>query len=182
MSKCHDLTGLRFGRLLVEGRADNYVSPKGNVRSQWYCVCDCGVRLIVAQDSLKKGKSQSCGCLKKELVGERNRERCTTHGKTGTRLFNVWKGMKQRCFDKSHLHYAEYGGRGITICEEWLTFETFLRWAIENGYDELASRGECTIDRNDNDGNYEPSNCRWATMKEQRQNQRERRVIRHENP
>lgn len=86
------------------------------------------------------------------------------------RLYNVWRSMKKRCLLTTHDYYYRYGGRGIRICDEWMDFPTFARWAYENGYDENAPKGKCTLDRIDNNGNYEPSNCRWVSAKEQQHN------------
>lgn len=96
-----------------------------------------------------------------------------THGMTGTRLFNIWQSMKQRCYDVKHDHYKEYGGRGIKVCDEWLSdFMAFYEWAMANGYKERL-----TIERKDVNGNYEPSNCCWATIKEQANNKRNNRIV-----
>lgn len=96
------------------------------------------------------------------------------HGGNGTRLHNVWIMMKQRCNNPKTFEYHRYGGRGIKVCEEWLSFAVFRDWAMANGYDPNAPRGKCTLDRIDNDGNYEPSNCRWVDMKEQMKNRPKR--------
>lgn len=96
------------------------------------------------------------------------------HGGTGTRLHKVWTMMKQRCSNPNIVEYHRYGGRGIKVCDEWLSFVNFRDWAMANGYDPEAPRGECTLDRIDNDGNYEPSNCRWIDLKEQMANRPKR--------
>ena len=103
----------------------------------------------------------------------RNVKGIKTHGESHTRLYSVWRTMLQRCDSPSHIQYRLYGGRGITVCDEWRKFDHFKEWALSNGYDTNAARGECTIDRINNDGNYEPTNCRWVTMREQCKNKRE---------
>lgn len=111
-----------------------------------------------------QGNTKSCGCLLKDAL----RERRPKHGKTGTRLYKVWSSMKRRCYIRSHKDYDRYGGRGILVCDEWKTdFQAFYEWSIANGYDETAPRGQCTIDRIDNDKGYSPDNCRWVDIKTQ---------------
>lgn len=153
-----DLTGQRFGMLTV-------VSRDGTTKHRtvtWLCRCDCGGETIVAGNDLKRNHTKSCGCLRQGLA---------KHRKTDTRLFNVWKSMKRRCNGKTDKNYDRYGGRGITVCEEWQhNFQAFYDWSMANGYDENAPRGKCTIDRIDNDKGYLPENCRWVDMKVQTRN------------
>lgn len=170
MSKFIDLTGQKFGRLTVVERGEN--ANDGHTR--WKCSCECGsnkIVLAIAKD-LKKGHTKSCGCIQREkaiLAGKSKK----THGKTNTRLFNIWHGMKQRCYDKTSCSYELYGKRGIRICDEWCnSFQAFYDWSMQNGYAENLS-----IDRIDINGNYSPDNCRWTTMKVQQNNKRNNRLV-----
>lgn len=164
MSALKDLTGQRFGRLVVIARQGS--SPQGT--ATWRCLCDCGHEIVVSGWSLRSGNTKSCTCLKNEIA----KELFTVHGQCMSRLHCVWKGMKERCSNPKHNRYHRYGGRGITVCDEWLhDFQAFYDWAMANGYDENAPRGQCTIDRIDNDKGYSPENCRWTDAKTQRSNQ-----------
>jgi len=164
-----DFAGRRFGRLVAIERAPNDV--KG--RTRWKCVCDCGAITTPMAAHLKRGTTQSCGCMKREL----DSEKYTTHGKSCSRLYSVWANMKDRCENKNNHAYESYGGRGIKVCDEWQDFRNFLEWSLTNGYKEAASRGKCTLDRRENDRGYEPSNCHWVTMKEQGNNRRTNHML-----
>lgn len=156
-----DLTGKRFGRLTAVEIAYRKKDKQGDMRVYWKCKCDCGNTCIVSRNSLRKGSTQSCGCLRDEI----NHISSKKHGLYGTRIYKIWDGMKARCNCKSMKSYKHYGGRGITYCKEWEDFLPFYKWAIENGYDD-----DLTLERINVNGNYEPQNCRWITAKEQRYN------------
>lgn len=154
-----DITGERYHSLKVV-RFDHIKDGK----SYWLCKCDCGKFTIQSSNNLRRSRVKSCGCKRYDKFIKMN----TKHGKHGTRIYNIWKGIKTRCLNPNHGDYKNYGGRGITICSEWMhNFQEFYDWSMAHGYSD-----NLTIDRINVNGNYEPSNCRWVTMKEQAHNKR----------
>lgn len=170
----NDLTGQTFGRLTVieeSGRSSN-----GSVL--WLCRCSCGKMKTATASHLLGGYIQSCGCLNKQRAAENCISR-TKHGdaRHGTqvgfrRLYRVWHNMMDRCYRENAEPYKNYGGRGIRVCSDWHDYARFKEWATAAGYDSEAPYGQCTLDRINPDGNYEPSNCRWVSMKVQADNRR----------
>lgn len=151
-----DITGEKYGRWTVLNR-----SPEN--KRKWVCKCSCGTVKTVHESNLRSGYSKSCGCLASETTTKRN----MSHGGAHTRLYQVWSNMRRRCSDPKNNRYQNYGDRGIRVCEEWEHFENFREWAYATGYDDKAPYGVCTIERINTDGNYEPSNCTWKSIKEQ---------------
>lgn len=157
--KFKDITGQRFGRL---------IAVKYFGKSKWRCKCDCGNIVNIDGRDLRCGSTKSCGCLQKEIVSNIITKQSTKHGKSGTRLYNIYNGMKDRCYNKNDKDYYNYGGRTITMCNDWKNdFKVFYDWSMSNGYNDSLS-----IDRIDVNGNYEPNNCRWVNMKIQQRNRR----------
>lgn len=165
-----DISGSKFGRLTVIefSHKDKYG------HSYWTCRCECGNTKTIYGVSLICGDTKSCGCLRKSLLSERNTKTKTIHGESRVRLYNIWINIIQRTTNKNTQCYCNYGRRGITVCNEWLDYINFRDWALANGYSD-----NLTIDRTDNNGNYEPNNCRWVTPKEQANNKRNNRLIEH---
>lgn len=164
-----DIIGEKFGRLTV----DSLYGRTPNNKLTYLCTCDCGNTVIAIGAELRNGHTKSCGCYRIDVTSER----MTQHGLSNSRIRSVWRGMIARCENPKIDGYKNYGGRGIEVCFEWHDLEVFAKWAYENGYDENAERGECTIDRIDVNGNYEPSNCRFVDMKVQCRNKRNNNVI-----
>lgn len=135
----------------------------GNV--QWLCKCDCGNDTLATTSALRSGNKKSCGCSFSRLFSDNKR------------LYNVWRGMLTRCENKNSKSYSRYGARGIRVCDDWHSFERFLSWACDNGYDKDAAYGKCTIDRIDPDGDYCPSNCRWVSFVVQARNFRRNHMV-----
>jgi hypothetical protein len=155
------IEGEKRNRLTYIREAEPYLSPKGGKFRQIFVTCECSPdkEYIVRLDSFLNGHLKSCGCYSIE----KTKERMTTHGKYETRIYKIYKGMKRRCYCSSRPNYKDYGGRGIIICDEWLNnFTTFYEWSISHGYEYPL-----TIDRIDNNGNYEPNNCQWITIEGQ---------------
>ena len=162
MSTLVDLTGNRYGKLTVIKRVQ-----RDSKNSAWLCLCNCGKYSVAYAPNLKSGKTRTCGCG----VTEATIKRCFKHGDSRSKLYMVWAGMKDRCNNPNNKEYELYGQRGISVCEEWENdYLAFKAWAEANGYSEGL-----TIDRTDNDGNYEPKNCRWVTRVIQNNNRRTRR-------
>lgn len=162
-----DLVGKKFGRWTVL----EYSHKNSHREPFWVCRCECGNIKTIVGANLKNGTSQSCGCLANELTSKRFRK----HGMRRSRIHGVWSGMIERCGNPKHKDYKSYGGRGVTVCNEWRKdFASFKDWAYANGYDENAEYGKCTLDRIDVNGNYCPDNCRWLSMAEQQKNKRKK--------
>lgn len=170
MAVFKDLTKQKFGKLLVLGVSRQVQSGK-RTRYYWNCKCECGNEKEIRTDGLTSGSVQSCGCLKKEQ-DKINLTKFHRHKMSNTKLYHTWQKMKDRCLNPNVPCYARYGGRGITVCQEWLTVDAFLEWAKANGYSEGLQ-----LDRIDNNGNYEPANCRWVTVKENCRNRRSNIVV-----
>jgi len=163
-----DLTGHKYGRLTVLEMAPR-VKGKG---VEWVCRCDCGKEAVVLSNSLRRGNTKSCGCLFTEMLVKRNTKHGHARRDNKTRLYGIWVRMRQRCSDSNSSDYERYGGRGIKVCDEWNDFGNFHDWAHANGY-----KKHLTIERINNDGDYEPTNCKWVAPEKQARNKRNNRFI-----
>jgi hypothetical protein len=169
MGKVVEMIGKRCGHLTVIRRSENVKSPSGSTFATWECLCDCGNIVIARGYCLRNGNTTSCGCKRKTSLSKL----MSTHGESKTRLYGIWSGMKKRCNNPASSVYKHYGERGIKVCDEWESdYMAFRNWALENGYKE-----DLSIDRINVDGDYEPSNCRWANNLEQANNTRTNRYI-----
>lgn len=171
MPKLNDLSNREFGRLTVVKKSHN-----DGKNTWWLCRCTCNNETIVRGDRLLKGITSSCGCLRKEVASDVQKANFTKHGLSKTRLYRIWVNMIQRCTNPNATEYEYYGGKGVTVCQEWRdSFTSFSDWAIANGYEE-----HLTIDRRDNDKEYSPENCRWISIQEQQLNRsnNRKRVLR----
>lgn len=162
-----NLSGKRFHRLLVIEQAEDYIAPCGKIQTRWKCVCDCGKEKIVTTISLTSGGSKSCGCRRNELIVKYN----TDHGLSYSKAYRTWARIKDRCFNPNSDSYEYYGGRGITVCERWMEFKNFFS---DMGHPPTTKH---TINRIDNNGNYEPGNCEWSTHSDQMRNTRVNRIF-----
>lgn len=168
-----NIVGEKFNRLtIIEDLGLQNVGTNGKLRYV-KAVCDCGEKVRVSYGDIKGNKTKSCGCYNKQVASER----MTTHGKSDTRIYSIWKDMRRRCNNPKRRNYKDYGGRGISVCDEWDSFLEFYNWSIENGYEDYLS-----IDRIDSNGNYNPENCRWANSSQQNSNTRKNKSFKATSP
>ena len=178
MLNTENFIGKKYGKLKIVSlsyKKQKYTKSgrKDGFLYYFNCICECGNYIDVNLHDLTSSHTQSCGCYQKTQVSKKNK----IHGLTTSSIFHIWTSMKQRCLNPNNKAYKNYGGRGITICDDWKNnFITFYDWAMNNGYKENLS-----IDRIDNDGNYQPDNCRWVTRKEQNRNYRKNINVIYEN-
>ena len=185
MSKIIDLTGNKYNRLLV-------LEKSKTKKGYWLCLCDCGTKKEIRGDHLREGSIKSCGCLNKEdnmnpetrkqIMQKLKHKNEKYNNLSHTKIYRVWYGMKERCYNKKHSKYKWYGKRGIKVCDEWKNnFLVFYNWAINNRFNDKLKWQNCTIDRINNNGNYEPENCRFIDLKLQAQNKRNNFNITYNN-
>ena len=167
MGKVINYDGMRINKFIVVKR--DHKDKNGHY--VFLCKCDCGKDFFVSSGNIRR--NLSCGCESRRITSERR----FVHGESHSRLYRVWYAMKGRCYNPHDDAYKDYGGRGIKMCDEWMTYTGFRKWALDNGYDEKAERRMCTLDRIDFNGNYEPSNCRWVDMRVQSNNKRSNRLV-----
>jgi hypothetical protein len=170
-----NIAGHKLGRLTVTDQFRSALDNKGRPRSYWLCQCECGKEKWIMSQTLHAGKAKSCGCVAHEWFRKNiapapkpwKREQETTHGKTNSKVYTTWECMIQRCYNPNNISFKNYGGRGIEICPEW-------RKSFQAFYDAVGEppTSKHTIDRMDNDGNYEPGNVKWSTRYEQTHNRR----------
>ena len=169
MSNFKDLTGQKFGRLTVLSR----LKDDKRKEALWLCKCDCGKLVKVYSYTLRIGRTKSCGCWKRD----NSKKMFSTHKLSNTRVYKIWAQMKKRCYNPNYSQFELYGGRGISMCNEWKeNFLSFYNWSMANGYNDKLS-----IDRIDFNGNYEPNNCKWSTNIEQANNKRNNHFITYNN-
>lgn len=160
-----EMIGRQFGKLVVLERDEDHITPSGGVHRKYICKCECGKTVSVMKEHLTSGRQKSCGCLKR-LNGK------PTHRQIKTRLYKIWGNMVNRCTNDSNPAWINYGGRGITVCEQWRKFEQFRDWALSHGYNDTLQ-----IDRINNDLGYCPDNCRWVDGYVQANNKRNNHLI-----
>lgn len=164
MPATKELSGLRFNRIVVIEKS--HMSKNGWL---WKCLCSCGNAMFMLQYGILNKKAVSCGCYQKEVSRNVCIKRNTTHDLSNTREYKIWTGMKRRCIDKKSKAYKKYGLLGISVCERWMKFENFLS--------DMGPSNGLSLDRINNNGNYEPNNCRWATMIQQANNKKNNKII-----
>jgi hypothetical protein len=162
-----ELIGKRYHKLILLNEVEPEIYPNGEKKRRFRCQCDCGNITEARMSDMRSGRTNSCGCFRDEKIATVT----YSHGLHDTVLYSRWKGMKKRCYNKNHKQFRDWGGRGIKVCEEWKEdFRVFYDWAINYGF-----RKDLHLDRIDNNGNYEPGNCRFVTQAENNRNQRIRK-------